>query len=75
MRRLMEHDLAARHRACHRGRVGHLALDEGGGRMKVRGEAGGKVVEDHHVVARLDQRVDEVRADEAGAAGDQSPHG
>ena len=36
--------------------------------------AGGEVVDDRHLVAALDQRVDEVRADEAGAAGDECPH-
>ena len=37
--------------------------------------AGGQVVDDRHLVAAIEERVDEVRADEAGAAGDQGTHG
>jgi hypothetical protein len=70
----MEDDLAACDRTRHGRRVGDLAFDQGGGGMEVLREAGGEVVEHHHVGARLDQRVDEVRADEPGAACDQSPH-
>jgi hypothetical protein len=33
--------------------------------------AGGEVVEDHHLVAAGHQGLNEVGADEAGAAGDQ----
>ena len=36
--------------------------------------AGGEVVDDRHLVAARDERVDEVRADEAGASGDDRPH-
>ena len=42
--------------------------------VEVLALAGGEVVEDGHLVAALDERVDEVRADEAGAAGDESSH-
>ena len=33
--------------------------------------AGGEVVEAHDVLAEVEQRLDQVRADEAGAAGDE----
>ena len=36
--------------------------------------AGGEVVDDGHLVAALEQRVDEVRSDETGAAGDECLH-
>ena len=39
--------------------------------VEVRAVAGGEVVEHAHLVAALEQRADEVRADEAGAAGDE----
>ena len=37
--------------------------------------AGDEVVDDRHLVAAIEERVDEVGADEAGAAGDQGTHG
>ena len=37
--------------------------------------AGRQVVEDEDLVAALEQRLGEVRADEAGAASDQNSHG
>ena len=62
----------------HRLGVAHVDLDQlgaGGDRaLEVLAPAGGEVVENGHLVAPLEQGVDEVRADEAGAAGDQSPH-
>ena len=43
-------------------------------RLEVLAPAGRDVVEHGHLVAPLEQGVHEVRADEAGAAGDQSTH-
>jgi hypothetical protein len=40
-------------------------------RRNVRLMAGGQVVDDHDVVIRGEQRLGDVRADEAGSAGDQ----
>ena len=42
---------------------------------EVLAPAGREVVDDPHLVAAREQRVDEVGADEAGAAGDESAHG
>jgi hypothetical protein len=42
--------------------------------LEIAPVAGGEIVEHTDVVAALDERVDEVRADEAGAAGDESLH-
>ena len=42
--------------------------------VEVLAPAGGEVVEHGHLVAALEQGVDEVRADEAGAAGDEGAH-
>ena len=39
--------------------------------VEVRARAGREVVEHAHLVAALEQRAHEVRADEAGAAGDE----
>ena len=56
-------------------RIAHVALDELGalvevvGPLAVRGVE--QQVEDPHLVALLEQGVDDVRADEAGAAGDE----
>ena len=36
--------------------------------------AGGEVVDDGHLVAAREERVDEVRSDEPGAAGDEGLH-
>ena len=41
------------------------------GAVEVLAAAGREVVEHRHLVAPLEQGVDEVRADESGAAGDQ----
>ena len=60
------------------GRVAQVGLDQLGARVEVvralavRG--GQQRVDDPHLLAALEQRVDDVRADEAGAAGDED-HG
>ena len=59
--------------------VAHVALDELGARVEVGRRAVAprqrvEEVEHAHVVAELEQLVDDVRADEAGAAGDQDAH-
>ena len=55
--------------------VAHVALDELGARVEVVGPLAVRgleqQVEDPHVVTLLEQGVDDVRADEAGAAGDE----
>ena len=43
--------------------------------VEVRAAAGREVVEHAHLVAALEQRAHEVRADEPGAAGDERLHG
>ena len=42
---------------------------------EVLAPAAREVVDDGHLVAAIEERVDEVGADEAGAAGDQGTHG
>ncbi len=42
---------------------------------EVLAPAGGEVVEHAHLVAVVEQALDEVRADEPAAAGDERPHG
>ena len=60
-------------------RVADVGLVEAGAARQRRAEvlalAGGEVVDDGDLVAAVEERVDEVRADEAGAAGDQGTHG
>ena len=63
---------------AHRRRIADVGLDEFGRGARAVGEvlalAGGEVVHDRHVVAALDERVDQVRPDEPGASGDESLH-
>jgi hypothetical protein len=65
--------------AAHPLRVADVGLLEARPARERRGEvlalAGGEVVDDHDLVAAVEELVDEVRADEAGAAGDQGTHG
>ena len=49
------------------------ALLEGG--LEVRQPPGREIVDDVHLVAVRDEHVDDVGADEAGAAGDEDLHG
>ena len=42
--------------------------------IEVRAVAGREVVEDEHVVAARPKRVDDVRSEEPGTAGDQNAH-
>ena len=59
-------------------RVAHVAALQHGAVLERAGEvalaAAGEVVDDRHLVAALEQRVDEVRSDEAGSAGDEGTH-
>ena len=59
--------------------VADVALDERRAaverRVEVLALARGEVVEDDDLVAAVEQGVDEVGADEAGAAGDECTHG
>ena len=52
--------------------VGHAALDEPRGAGNVVVEAAGQIVEYGDVVPAEDQRVGDVRPDEARAAGDEN---
>ena len=54
-------------------RVAQVALDHGrcSRRQVRRREAGAEVIQHDDLVASLEQRLDEVMADESGAAGDQ----
>ena len=56
-------------------RIAHVALDELGALVEIVGPLAVRrfeqQVEDPHVVTLLEQGVDDVRADEAGAAGDE----
>ena len=65
-------------RAIQRVGVAHVALDELGALVEVVGPLAVRgfeqQVEDPHLVTALEQGVDDVRADEAGAAGDED-HG
>ena len=59
--------------------VGRAALDErrpaiGQEMVDVAQAPGAEVVQQEHVVPQCGERVAEVRADEAGAAGDEVPH-
>jgi hypothetical protein len=57
------------------GRLGDVAVDELEVLRQVRAVAGVRqLVEDDDLLARREQTLDEVRADEAGAAGDEDPH-
>src|SRR5690606_30885576 len=73
-RRLVEDDLAPGDRPGDGVGVGDVALDDLDAGREVVQPAGGEVVEHHDVVAPGQEGVDEVRADEAGAAGDERPH-
>ena len=73
----VEDDLGRRapDQVAHRLGVADVELDELGAgadrAVEVLAPAGREVVENGHLVAPLEQGVDEVRADEAGAARDQ----
>jgi hypothetical protein len=69
-RREMEDGPRAEHGAGDRGRVAHVALDELGARRQVLRPAARQVVEDPHRMAAIEQRRDEVGADEPGPARD-----
>src|SRR5437867_12309029 len=60
-----------RSRLRERGRVRDIADAQIGALVEVRPVAGGEIVDDEHVVATRDERVDYVAAKEPRAAGDQ----
>ncbi len=71
-RRLMEHDFAAAHRLAHRFRVRYVAVDDldpVAYREQVRRVARAEVVQHAHGPAALQQRLNQMGADEARAAG------
>ena len=68
----MEDDLGPAHRVVDALVGAELALDHGGVEAgQVRTAPRGEVVEHAHLVAALEQRAHEVRADEPTAAGDE----
>ena len=68
----MVDDLAPADGVVHALVAAQLALDDLDVEpVEVRAVAGREVVEHAHLVAALEQRANEVRADEAGAAGDE----
>src|SRR5262249_33637069 len=71
-RRLVEDSGGPRQRLLERGRVPQVAEHQLDGRdaRKVLPPSGGEVVEDADTITAADERVDEVRADEAGVTGD-----
>ena len=75
-RRLMEHDLDAAHRRSDRLRIGDVADRAGrcdrARRSRLSRTARAEVVQHAHRVAALQQRLDQVRADEARAARHQT---
>ena len=77
----VEHHLWLRRRkdvgdACCFADVGNVQMGaELLGLLQVRAFARCQVVEDRHPVSTREQRVDQVRPDEAGPAGDETPHG
>ena len=72
----VEDDLAVPHEVVHRGRLAHVgdvdadAILDAGDVVEVAAVVGDQRVDEQHVGAELDQRVREVAADEAEAAGD-----
>ena len=58
-----------------RERLADVVLEQRRGGVHVLALAGGEVVDDRHVVAARDERVDEIRPDEARTACDDRPHG
>jgi hypothetical protein len=78
--RQVKHHLGRRRRDPfgQRRRIADVELDQLGPRrqraVEVLAPPGGEVVDHGHLVAPRQQRVDQIRADEAGAAGDQSLH-
>jgi hypothetical protein len=55
-------------------RLADVALVQGRARGQVLAPAGGEAVDDVHLVSACDERVDEMRADEAGSPGDGRSH-
>jgi hypothetical protein len=65
--------------ASHRVRVGDVDLVQRGPaghrRIEIRTPAGGQIVDHLHLVSGVEQRIDEVGADEPGSAGHKGAHG
>ena len=59
----------------HRAHVPGIAHDQRDRLRDRPAKAGGEVVDHDHALARIDERVDHVAADIAGAAGDEDGHG
>ncbi len=72
-------DLVGAEHGVHRGRVAHVALHRvqragQGGEQRLRGRGRRGEGEVHHLLAALEQLLQHVQADEAGAAGHQHGH-
>ena len=70
----MEYIINAEHELAQQSEVGKVAktqLDPLARRGQIIEAAGPEIVDDAHAIAARDQRVHQVRADEAGAAGDE----
>ena len=67
----------ASQRPLHDRAVGEVAPDVGRRGVQIVGSTGVRggmeQVEDHDIIAALDQRIDDVRPDESRSAGDQDP--
>jgi len=77
-RRGVKDRVAPLDRPAHRQWVAHVALDEpdiGIAARQVRARARRQVVEHAHLVPARDECLDQMRSDEARAAGDENPHG
>ena len=54
--------------------IGYIAFDEGGPLAHLGAHASRKIVQHDDVVAAIQQRIDSVAADIAGASGNQNRH-
>jgi hypothetical protein len=70
----MEHDVTPLNRLADRIRVAHVSraeLDSPSGFVEIRHSARGQIVEDANIASLRGEALDEFRADESGAAGDE----
>ncbi|MNM78171.1 hypothetical protein D3C81_900620 [compost metagenome] len=67
----MRHRLAAPHRFTQASGVGDIAFEQLHRRRQILALAGGQVVQHPHLEALCQQGIGQMRADEAGAAGDE----
>ena len=73
----MQNVVSAFDRRLHSGQIGNTADAEiylGANRGEIGFAAGGEIIEHYHFVISADKFVDNIRADEAGAAGNEIAH-